>query len=54
MYDKLLLSSTDSNLERVLTNLRASSQDSHLPLFEAAAENGGTLTVDQMMAIQAG
>jgi hypothetical protein len=54
MYDNLLGKSSDSNLERVLTNLRASSQDSHLPLFEAAAENGGTLTVDQMMAIQAG
>ena len=54
MYDDLLGKSSDSNLERVLTNLRASSQDSHLPLFEAAAENGGTLTVGQMMAIQAG
>jgi hypothetical protein len=54
MYDDLLGKSSDSNLTRVLTNLRASSQDSHLPLFEAAAENGGTLTVEQMMAIQAG
>lgn len=54
MYDKLLLGSTDSNLERVLTNLRRASLDSHLPLFEAAAENGGVLTTDQMMAIQAG
>jgi hypothetical protein len=54
MYDDLLAKSSDSNLTRVLTNLRASSQDSHLPLFEAAAENGGTLTVEQMMAIQAG
>jgi len=54
MYDELLTKSTDANLTRVLTNLRASSQDSHLPLFEAAAENGGTLTIDQMMAVQAG
>ena len=54
MYDKLLTKSTDANLTRVLTNLRASSQDSHLPLFEAAAQNGGTLTIDQMMAVQAG
>lgn len=52
MYDNLLSKSSDSNLDRVLTNLRASSQDSHLPLFEAAAENGGTLTVEQMNAIQ--
>jgi hypothetical protein len=52
MYDNLLGKSSDSNLNRVLTNLRASSQDSHLPLFEAAAENGGTLTVEQMKAIQ--
>ena len=54
MYDELLTKSTDANLTRVLTNLRASSQDSHLPLFEAAAQNGGTLTIDQMMAVQAG
>jgi hypothetical protein len=52
MYDNLLAKSSDSNLNRVLTNLRASSQDSHLPLFEAAAENGGTLTLEQMNAIQ--
>jgi hypothetical protein len=52
MYDNLLGKSSDSNLNRVLTNLRASSQDSHLPLFEAAAENGGTLTLEQMNAIQ--
>jgi hypothetical protein len=52
MYDNLLGKSSDSNLNRVLTNLRASSQNSHLPLFEAAAENGGTLTIEQMNAIQ--
>ena len=51
MYDNLLAKSSDSNLDRVLTNLRASSQDSHLPLFEAAAKNGGTLTVEQMNAL---
>lgn len=51
MYDKLLADTTDSNLERVLTNLRRSSQESHLPLFEAAAENGGVLTAEQMAAI---
>lgn len=48
MYDDLLASATDSNLIRVLTNLRRASQDSHLPMFEAAAENGGVLTADQM------
>lgn len=48
MYDELLASVTDSNLIRVLTNLRRASQDSHLPMFEAAAENGGVLTADQM------
>lgn len=50
MYDKLLAKTNDSNLTRVLTNLRRSSQESHLPMFELAAENGGTLTADQMPA----
>ena len=52
MYDNLLAKSSDSNLNRVLTNLRASSQNSHLPLFKAASENGGTLTLEQMNEIQ--
>lgn len=50
MYDKLLTQTSDSNLTRVLTNLRRSSQESHLPMFELAAENGGTLTAEQMPA----
>lgn len=50
MYDELLAQTTDSNLSRVLTNLRRSSQESHLPLFQLAAENGGTLAADQMPA----
>lgn len=50
MYDKLLTQTSDSNLTRVLTNLRRSSQESHLPMFELAAVNGGTLTADQMPA----
>lgn len=50
MYDKLLTQTSESNLTRVLTNLRRSSQESHLPMFELAAENGGTLTADQMPA----
>lgn len=48
MYDELLAQTTDSNLTRVLTNLRRSSQESHLPLFQLAAQNGGTLSSEQM------
>ena len=48
MYDVLIAQSTDTNLTRVLNNLRSASLDSHLPLFELAAANGGTLTAEQM------
>jgi hypothetical protein len=48
MYDDLLELVGDSNIERVLTNLRRASLESHLPLFELAAQNGGTLELDQM------
>ncbi len=48
MYDDLLELAGDSNIERVLTNLRRASLESHLPLFELAAQNGGTLELDQM------
>lgn len=48
MYDGLLARTTDPTLTRVLTNLRRASQDQHLPLFQAAADNGGVLTQDQM------
>lgn len=48
MYDDLLAIAGDSNIERVLTNLRRASLESHLPLFELAAQNGGTLELDQM------
>jgi hypothetical protein len=48
MYDELLAQTTDSNLTRVITNLRRSSQESHLPLFQLAAQNGGTLSSEQM------
>lgn len=54
MYDTLISQSSDANLIRVFTNLQRASAESHLPLFLAAAENGGTLSVEQMMAIQAG
>lgn len=43
MYDALLKRTSDPNLTKVLTNLRRSSLESHLPLFEQAAANGGTL-----------
>ncbi len=49
MYDRLLSqSASDPQLTRVLTNLRRASLEQHLPLFRAAADNGGTLTPDQM------
>lgn len=54
MYDTLISQSTDSSLIKVFTNLQSASTDSHKPLFEAAAENGGVLTIDQMIAIQHG
>ena len=43
LYDYLLGMTDDAQLTKVLENLRAASLDSHLPAFEAAAENGGTL-----------
>lgn len=49
MYDELLTQAADTNLIRVLSNLRRSSQESHLPMFQLAAENGGTLTAEQML-----
>lgn len=48
LYDDLLARTDDSRIVRVLSNLRRASLESHLPLFEAAAANGGTL--DQMPA----
>lgn len=54
MYDDLISQTSDAQLIRVLTNLRDSSLNSHLPMFEAAAENGGTLTAAQMAAFQSG
>lgn len=54
MYDDLIGQTSDPQLIRVLTNLRNSSLNSHLPMFEAAAENGGTLTAAQMAEFQGG
>ena len=48
MDDNLLAIAGDTNIERVLTNLRRASLESHLPLFELAAQNGGTLELNQM------
>jgi hypothetical protein len=52
MYDDLIARASDPQLIRVLTNLRRSSLESHLPMFEAAAKNGGTLTTSQMATFQ--
>ncbi|AXT86887.1 DUF2202 domain-containing protein [Aeromicrobium sp. A1-2] len=51
LYDRLLSAAeSDATLTRVFTNLRRASLDQHLPMFEAAAENGGTLSADQMQS----
>lgn len=52
MYDDLLAQTESTNLVRVLTNLRRASLESHLPLFEAAAQNGGVLTPEQMSSLR--
>lgn len=43
LYDDLIDRSTDERLTGVFDNLRRASAESHLPAFELAAENGGTL-----------
>ena len=48
MYDDLIVQATDDRLINVLENLRRASLEQHLPAFEAAAANGGTLDPDQM------
>jgi len=48
LYDDLIAKTDIANLLRVLNNLRRASLESHLPAFELAAENGGTLTPEQM------
>ena len=54
MYDNLIAQTSDPQLARVLSNLRRSSLESHLPMFEAAAKSGGTLTVAEMANFQSG
>lgn len=48
LYDELMKATTDSQAQRVFTNLRRASLEVHLPMFELAAENGGVLSADQM------
>ena len=43
LYDYLITQTDNSQLLKVLGNLRRASLESHLPAFQAAAENGGTL-----------
>lgn len=54
LYDKLIAqvpADEYPNVVRVLENLRAASLEAHLPVFQAAAENGGTLMPQQMQEI---
>jgi hypothetical protein len=52
LYDRLIEQTDDANLIRVFENLRRASAEAHLPAFELAAENGGTLDPEQMSGIQ--
>ena len=52
LYDRLISDTDDEMLIRVFENLRRASAESHLPAFELAAENGGTLDPDQMSGMQ--
>ncbi len=48
LYDNLIAQTEDSRLLRVFENLRRASAEQHLPAFEAAAANGGTLDASDM------
>ncbi len=53
MYDRLLEqipADQYPNVVRVFENLRRASLEAHLPMFQTAAKNGGTLTPEQMQA----
>jgi hypothetical protein len=52
LYDELIAQATDDDLMRVYENLRRASLEQHLPAFEAAAENGGTLDPEDRTALQ--
>ncbi len=54
MYDQLLEqvpADEFPNVTRVFENLQRASLKVHLPMFQAAADNGGTLTPEQMQEI---
>ncbi len=52
MYDRLLAAVADyPNLVQVFTNLQNASQTKHLPAFELAVQNGGTLTPEQLQQV---
>jgi hypothetical protein len=51
LYDRLLADATDEGLIRVFENLRRASAEQHLPAFERAAENGGTLDAEEMTGL---
>jgi hypothetical protein len=48
LYDLLISKTQNTNLLKVLGNLRTASLESHLPAFELAAQGDGTLTAEQM------
>ena len=52
LYDRLLAEATDESLIRVFNNLRRASAEQHLPAFEQAAANGGTLDSEEMSGLQ--
>lgn len=52
MYDRLMEAVKDyPNLVQVMDHLRAASQERHLPAFTLAAENGGSLSPEQMQQL---
>ncbi len=52
MYDRLMEAVADyPGLVQVMDHLRAASQERHLPAFTLAAENGGTLSPEQMQEL---
>ena len=52
MYDRLIGAvSGYPDAMRVFENLRRASKEKHLPAFQAAAENGGTLTKAEMQEL---
>ena len=55
MYDALAKQAKDdAQLTMMFTHLKGASQNAHLPLFEAAAVNGGQLDPEAMSAFPAG